>query len=211
MWLPVPPPAGGSETWRDTVRPWALTGLIIPCWSQRWLCSVAVCLCQTETHPWKMDEYPREASPYECSGLPGQTPTCPWPIPAAHGVWDQGAGVVRHHLLHSQPPTLGLQPSLSYVLRGYGGSCARNQPVAQGAMSSLGCILTCQAWAECPWEERREGKQGGIREEVSPGENVLLLLIREKIGCFLSCTSVLSQWAGLYPDQSTPERSGVGE
>ena len=31
MWLIVPPPARGSETCRDTVQPWALTRLIIPC------------------------------------------------------------------------------------------------------------------------------------------------------------------------------------
>lgn len=39
MWLAVPPPAGGLETCRDTVQPWALPWLIIPCWSQSWSCS----------------------------------------------------------------------------------------------------------------------------------------------------------------------------
>jgi len=49
----------------------------------------------------------------------------------------------------------------------------------------------------------------GRREKVSPGKNILLLLIRDKIGCFLSCTSsVLTLLAGLYPDQSMPKRSG---
>lgn len=156
-----------------------------------------------------MDEYYRETSPYECSGLPGQTPTCPWPIPAAHGVWDHGVGVVWHHLMPSQPPTSGLQPSLSYVFRGHGRDCAQTQPDAQGAMSSLGCVTTCQVWAECPWEDRHEEKQGGIRKEASHGENVSLFLNREIIGCFLSCTSVLTLLAGLYPDQSIRERSGV--
>lgn len=61
-------------------------------------------------------------------------------------------------------------------------------------------------------EERHEEKQGGIREKASPGENVLLLLIKEKIDSFLSCTSpVLTLSGGPSLGQSVPEKSGVVE
>lgn len=179
MGLPVPPPARGSESSRDVVRPWALTQLTIPCWSHCWSCSVAVYMCQPQTHPWRVDEYSQETSPYECLVFQASLLHTPDPLlQRTVCVTTEWGGAAL--LLHSQPPSRELQSRLSCVFRGLGGDCAQTQPAAQGAMSSLWDIFTCQVWADCPWEDKHEGKERGIREEASHGENASLLLVREK-------------------------------